>query len=84
MFYPREFGEQSWIRFARQRRARYRSCAGGQPSDLQEQLIRQLLITKWNEFECEHDRKMRGAWRLVSIAMADKRQLEARRCATMC
>jgi hypothetical protein len=61
LYYPRKFGEHSWVRFARHRRARYRLRIGAAPTDLQEQLIRHLLITEWSALENEDSRKMREA-----------------------
>jgi len=60
-FYPRQFGEGSWARFARHRRARYRLRIGSEPTDLQDQLIRHLIVTEWSALESEHYRKMREA-----------------------
>src|SRR6516164_2597261 len=62
LWFPRRFGEQSRVRFNRHRRARYLLRNHGQPfTDLQEQLVRGMLVSEWEALKAESEGKLREA-----------------------
>jgi hypothetical protein len=62
LWFPRRFGEQSRVRFNRHRRARYLLHNQGRPfTDLQEQVIRGMLVSEWEALKAEAEGKLREA-----------------------
>ena len=62
LWFPRRFGGQSRVRFNRHRRARYLLHNHDRPfTDLQEQLIRGMLVSEWEALKAESEGKLRDA-----------------------
>jgi hypothetical protein len=62
LWFPRRFGVQSRVRFNRHRRARYLLHNRDRPfTDLQEQVVRGMLVSEWAALKAEFEGKLREA-----------------------
>jgi hypothetical protein len=61
LWFPCRFARDSRVRFNRHRRARYLLQTSGAFTDLQEQLVRGMLVAEWEALKSEAEGRLREA-----------------------